>query len=157
MKQVVVVVGILVAGVGLVVGGAPLFQQPSVVAATAEAPRQLEASFAGLDPILTDVASQLHSKVVKNTWGRPERSISWVASDGTALTMSIRVKSIQGKSKLVTALEAQRDFPEMGQSFNLQYLGLQQQMQDENRRLTLISNIMRNKHDTAKNSISNVR
>jgi hypothetical protein len=159
MRQAVLVVGILVAGAGLVVGGAPLFQQPSVVAATGEAvpQRQLGASFAELDPILTDVASHLHSRVVKNTRGLPERSISWVASDGTALTMSIRVKSIQGKPKLVTALEAQRDFPEMGQSFNLQYLGLQQQMQDENRRFTLISNIMKNKHDTAKNSISNVR
>jgi len=34
----------------------------------------------------------------------------------------------------------------------------QQKMQDEeSRRLTLLSNIMRAKHDTAKNSISNIR
>jgi len=42
-------------------------------------------------------------------------------------------------------------------SFNLQYLQLQTQMQDENRRYTAISNIMKTRHDTAKNSISNVR
>ena len=42
-------------------------------------------------------------------------------------------------------------------SFNLQYLQLQQQMQNENRQYTAISNIMKTKHDTAKNSISNVR
>jgi hypothetical protein len=42
-------------------------------------------------------------------------------------------------------------------SFNMQYLMLQQHMQDENRRFTLLSNIMKTKHDTAENSISNVR
>jgi len=46
---------------------------------------------------------------------------------------------------------------EMNQSFNMQYLGLQQKMQDESRRFTMISNIMKTKHDTAKNSISNLR
>jgi hypothetical protein len=51
----------------------------------------------------------------------------------------------------------QNQMTEMNQSFNLQYLGLQQAMQDENRRFTLVSNIMKNKHDTAKNSINNIR
>jgi hypothetical protein len=41
--------------------------------------------------------------------------------------------------------------------FNVQYLQLQSQMQNENRSYTAISNIMKTKHDTAKNSISNVR
>ena len=53
--------------------------------------------------------------------------------------------------------QAIKDMTEMSQSFNIQYLGLQQQMQDENRRFTLVSNIMKNKHDTAKNSINNIR
>lgn len=42
-------------------------------------------------------------------------------------------------------------------SFNLQYLHLQQQMQNENRSFTAISNIMKTKHDTTKNAISNIR
>jgi len=42
-------------------------------------------------------------------------------------------------------------------SFNLQYLQLQSQMQNENRSYTAVSNIMKTKHDTVKNSISNVR
>ena len=42
-------------------------------------------------------------------------------------------------------------------SFNLQYLQLQSQMQHENRSYTAISNIMKTKHDTVKNSINNVR
>jgi len=54
-------------------------------------------------------------------------------------------------------LLAQKQMQEMNQSFNLQYLTLQQQMQDESRRFSLLSNIMKDKHDTAKNSISNLR
>lgn len=46
---------------------------------------------------------------------------------------------------------------EAQQSFNLQYLQLQSQMQHENRSYTATSNIMKTKHDTVKNSISNVR
>lgn len=46
---------------------------------------------------------------------------------------------------------------EMSESFNLQYLELQQKMQNENRQFSLISNIMKTKHDTATNAINNVR
>jgi uncharacterized coiled-coil DUF342 family protein len=60
-------------------------------------------------------------------------------------------------SKMNDLFRAIDQMQEMSQSFNMQYLGLQQQMQDENRRFSLISNIMKNKHDTAKNSINNIR
>jgi seryl-tRNA synthetase len=53
--------------------------------------------------------------------------------------------------------DAWKQLQEMSMSFNLQYLALQQKMQDESRRFTLISNIMKTKHDTVKNSISNIR
>ena len=49
------------------------------------------------------------------------------------------------------------DLQEVSMSFNLQYLQLQSQMQSENRSYTAISDIMKTKHDTVKNSISNVR
>jgi hypothetical protein len=42
-------------------------------------------------------------------------------------------------------------------SFNLQYLQLQESMQNANREFTAVSNIMKTKHDTAKNVISNIR
>ncbi|HEY7680004.1 MAG TPA: hypothetical protein VIC04_05745 [Terriglobia bacterium] len=42
-------------------------------------------------------------------------------------------------------------------SYNLQYLQLQTAMQNENRQFTMVSNIMKTKHDTVKNSISNIR
>lgn len=50
-----------------------------------------------------------------------------------------------------------KQLQETQMSFNLQYLQLQSQMQHENRSYTAISNIMKTKHDTAKNSISNIR
>jgi hypothetical protein len=40
---------------------------------------------------------------------------------------------------------------------NLYYLGLQQQIQDENRYFTTVSNVLKARHDTVKNSISNLR
>jgi hypothetical protein len=42
-------------------------------------------------------------------------------------------------------------------SFNQQYLALQSQMQRESRQYSSIANIMKTKHDTVKNAISNVR
>jgi thiamine pyrophosphate-dependent acetolactate synthase large subunit-like protein len=56
--------------------------------------------------------------------------------------------------KLRRAIE---EMTEASQGFNLQYLDLQKQMQDENRRYTLISNVMKTKHDTARNAINNIR
>jgi hypothetical protein len=42
-------------------------------------------------------------------------------------------------------------------SFNLQYLELQNQMQNENGQITMISNIMKTKSDTVENSTENIR
>jgi septal ring factor EnvC (AmiA/AmiB activator) len=54
-------------------------------------------------------------------------------------------------------LKATKQMQETQMSFNLQYLQLQNQMQQENRSYTAVSNIMKTKHDTVKNSISNIR
>lgn len=54
-------------------------------------------------------------------------------------------------------MNATESMEEMDQTFNLQYLQLQQDMQSQNRQFTLVSNIMKVKHDTAKNAINNVR
>jgi len=53
--------------------------------------------------------------------------------------------------------EASKDMQEMQMSFNLQYLLLQNKISHENRQFSMVSNIMKNKHDTAKNSINNIR
>lgn len=54
-------------------------------------------------------------------------------------------------------LKATKEMQETQMSFNLQYLQLQSQMQNENRQYTAVSNILKTKHDTVKNSISNIR
>ena len=43
------------------------------------------------------------------------------------------------------------------QSFNLQLLNLQQNVQDENRRFTTLSNVIKASHDTAKSAVGNIR
>ena len=53
-------------------------------------------------------------------------------------------------------LEATRALQQEGQALNLQYLQLQEQMQQENREFTAVSNVMRVKHDSARNAISNI-
>jgi hypothetical protein len=53
--------------------------------------------------------------------------------------------------------DATKQMQETQMSFNLQYLQLQNQMQNESRSYTAVSNIMKTKHDTVKNSISNIR
>ena len=47
--------------------------------------------------------------------------------------------------------------PQIQMSFNQQYLELQTQLQKENRSYDAVSTVMKTKHDTAKNAISNVR
>jgi hypothetical protein len=62
-----------------------------------------------------------------------------------------------GGSSQQDLLNQTKGMQEMAQSFNLQYLQLQEKMQAENRSFSTVSNVMKTKHDTAKSSISNVR
>ena len=77
---------------------------------------------------------------------------------------SMAVRSKGGDTNFVKTLSSQKQMQsaskqmrETEMSFNLQYLQLQSQMQQENRSYTAISNIMKTKHDTVKNSIGNVK
>jgi hypothetical protein len=62
-----------------------------------------------------------------------------------------------GGSSTQDLMNATQQMQEMQMSFNLQYLQLQENMQNANRQYTAVSNIMKTKHDTVKNSISNIR
>lgn len=53
-------------------------------------------------------------------------------------------------------LEATRALQQESQSFNLQYLQLQENMQRESREFTALSNVMKVKHDSAKSAINNI-
>ena len=74
----------------------------------------------------------------------------------SAVAAEINARRARGEDVSELMAEQAR-LQEMQMSFNMQYLTLQQQMQNENRRFTMLSNIMRTKHDTVQNSIENVR
>jgi hypothetical protein len=73
---------------------------------------------------------------------------------GLATVLIGLVRSGAPQSQL---LQATQKMQEMQMSFNLQYLMLQNKISQENRQFSMLSNIMKNKHDTAKNSINNIR
>jgi hypothetical protein len=50
-----------------------------------------------------------------------------------------------------------RDMQMQSQEFNLQYLALQEEVQQENRRFSTVSNVLKAKHETAKGAIQNIR
>ena len=62
---------------------------------------------------------------------------------------------VDGNSQADLLAETER-MQEAQMSFNLQYLQLQSSMQNDNRQFTIVSNIMKTKHDTVKNTISNI-
>lgn len=54
-------------------------------------------------------------------------------------------------------MAATKQMSEFQASFNLQYLQLQEKIQIDTRQFNLVSNIMKTKHDAAKNALNNVR
>ena len=122
--------------------------------------RETATKFHGLsrEPIPSQLGDAERKKIVEyDRWlqgaaGRCEDlAMKWEQGVGR-----IRARGEGGgaQSELLTAT---REMQEMNMSFNLQYLQLQSQMQNENRQYSMVSNIMKTKHDTVKNSISNVR
>jgi hypothetical protein len=62
-----------------------------------------------------------------------------------------------GKGEAWDLLEAQKLMAAEGQKFNLEYLQLQNAMQQESREHNAVSNIMKVRHDSAKAAINNIR
>ena len=102
----------------------------------------------------------LHSRAVYRfhpALGAPD-SVSVLLEDGQTDGAFIGLANYAtGSSSQGALMQATQQMQETQMSFNLQYLELQNQMQNENRQFTMVSNIMKTKHDTVKNSISNIR
>jgi hypothetical protein len=62
-----------------------------------------------------------------------------------------------GRGEQWELLEAQRLLQQQSNSFNAQYLGLQNEIQRESREYNTVSNIMKVRHDSAKSAINNIR
>ncbi len=56
-----------------------------------------------------------------------------------------------------TEIDAMRKLQQEGQQASLQYLRLQQEMAQENRRFSLASSVLKAKHDTARAVLNNIR
>jgi predicted ribosomally synthesized peptide with nif11-like leader len=82
----------------------------------------------------------------------PAAVVEFANSKGYNFTLA-DVQSLAAEAELTDAQLA----AVAGGAFVDDYLGLQRQMQDENRRFSMISNIIKSKNDTAKNSINNIR
>jgi len=80
--------------------------------------------------------------------------LAMAANEADAELTAEQLEAVAGGTEM---LSSTTEMDEMSQSFSLQYLQLQQDMQADNRQFTLVSNIMKVKHDTAKNAINNVR
>ncbi len=97
--------------------------------------------------------------------GRPGAMVTagtaTVAGAGTTMNGTTGSSGVPGnllasggdQSDLATMQSMQRE----SQVFNMQLLELQEDVQQENRRFTTVSNVLRAKHDTAKAAVSNIR
>jgi hypothetical protein len=97
---------------------------------------------------------------------RDQRSFSAMGGGGslssptltaTGTTSGVGGTSSTGGSSSQSLLDATQQMTELNQTFNLQYLQLQENMQQESREFTAMSNVMKAKSDTAKNSLSNLK
>jgi hypothetical protein len=108
---------------------------------------------------------KIHARTVaiNGELSRLYEALSKTAAEVAKLAETVRAgKGMAGAAGGTSAaqeqlLNATKQMQEMQMSFNLQYLQLQSQMQNENRAYTAVSNIMKTKHDTVKNSIGNIR
>mgnify|MGYP001561325156 CR=1 FL=1 len=56
-----------------------------------------------------------------------------------------------------STMDEVRSLQEEAQNFNMEYLALQEETQQENRRFSTVSNVLKAKHDTSKAAINNIR
>ena len=106
---------------------------------------------------LTDTLSPPLATAQRESTAQPP-SMSSVTQ--AALGSSVRVSSLDQEATLAAGsqlMQAAVSMMEMNQVFNLQYLMLQQKMQTENRQYSALSNVMKAKHDAAKNALSNLK
>jgi hypothetical protein len=84
---------------------------------------------------------------------RPGGLAGGIGTGGGSAVPATLATSTGDQSDLATVQSMQRE----SQAFNLQLLELQEDVQQENRRFTTVSNVLRAKHDTAKAAVSNIR
>ena len=130
-----------------------------------------------IDPI--HVAPTAQRQTEPSGFGEVMRAAGKGLVDGVAVTASLAAPFVPGGAILAGALregaraatspgrstaaggsgdvvEATRALQQEAQSFNLQYLQLQENMQRESREFQALSNVMKVKHDSAQAAINNI-
>ncbi len=127
------------------------------------------------------VAPVTHRKTEPDRFGAVLRSAAAGAASGLASTVALAAPFVPGGLVIAGALsgaaraaatpppagrpgtdgggdllEATRALQQEAQTFNLQYLQLQEGMQRESREFTALSNVMKVRHDSAKSAINNI-
>jgi hypothetical protein len=137
---------------------APFIPGGAVVSAAISGVAQLKDAAGGLGS--SSGAASANSITIGGGGGGSSRGSSGVSGGGgsSGNTAFDAVDNLAASGDPNAAMfNASKAMSEMNMSQNLQYLDLQQKMQQDNRQFTLVSNIMKVKHDTAKNAINNVR
>ncbi len=116
-------------------------------------------------------ATDAHVEKRKKNFGSVMSSVADGALDAVASVGSVvpgggivaaAARGVKALKLQAEGKEAQADMDRMwemqreNQKFNLQYLELQTTIQNENRRFTTVSNLMKARHDTAKAAINNM-
>jgi hypothetical protein len=140
---------LLAGGVSVLMGGA------EVATHVLGAPR-LAAAIAGAQSRATDAiagapSSGIGNRVLTGTTGPLAGSPA--AAPAASAAAALPLGGGSDTSDLATMQAMQRE----SQVFNMQLLGLQEQVQQDSQRFTTLSNVLRAKHDTAKAAVSNIR
>ena len=72
-------------------------------------------------------------------------------------TLSRKLDEIAARAGKAPLRDYSASIQEAYRSFDLEYLILQKKISQDNRQFTMISNIMKTKHDTARSAINNIR
>jgi len=144
---------VLSGGVDLLVRGAAVATSvvagPSMAAAVRDVGAGASAAVAGST---AGTRPGLHAGLYTTTASNSGGALS-IPSAGSSQIPSSLGSTGSDQSDLATVQTMQRE----SQAFNLQLLELQEDVQQENRRFTTVSNVLRAKHDTAKAAVSNIR
>jgi len=103
-------------------------------------------------PILAAAVHSAGSNLAQGISGQPTGPVAGLGA-GPATASALTNPEGGGGTDMAQMQAMQKE----SQVFNLQLLQLQENVQNENRHFTTVSNVLRASHDTAKAAISNVR
>lgn len=126
--------------------------------ATRQSPGRLVTAPAANNPVaqIDDAGAQL--RLLEASQGRTMDTVRKMTATQNALNDKIAaVCQLKARVAPAEATKAVAELCDTAAQSSQQMLALQMQMQNESRQFQTISNVMKARHDAAKNSISNVR